>query len=599
MIGALHGPWFLCAALLLLGIATRMRARKGFVTADLVVVAVLAVLGAVARLALGPWGPLHVNGQGPLWIRGALDPAPLAGYGPGYFELFSWAARFGTAADRAIFTANALLSALAPALLYVTARLVGVAFGGALVVSIVLAADPVTVWTAASESYFSALITLVLGVQAALALGVRAHVGDDRLARNLAFLSAGLLAATVARIHPMAYLPLALCPLVVIGAARPERLRSRLALAVLAAVVIGVTVAATSIVTIVSALRASHMTEQAITGIAARDYPLPLGLLLIALLLHRWLPPAWLPLMAVCSLVLLLATHNAFQQSPLWKLCYQRNFLPGILLGVAPFFPPRLRHRAWPVLGGAVALIALTNTTGPHFPERTTEQHEHRWLQQTLPGMAPHCTLAAVSHAGIRVWEIPSYLLPAGDGQRTVARPADLSSAPGDCLLYVRSSLCSSVEARPLCEEVERDARLERVASQTFPAVPSYTGLPYDRSPVEVVVFRVTGLKRGVADGIAITPGFAQRLYERLTPLRESDGCRVVRLDTSRFRMTIGLQTPAGAELTVEVATAPGGEASAETGGWTLVVSDEARRDCGATVATLEGVLRDLGSESR
>jgi hypothetical protein len=247
-----------------------------------------------------------------------------------------------------------------------------------------------------------------------------------------------------------------------------------------------------------------------------------------------------------------------------------------------------------------VALIALTATTGPHFPERTTEQHEYRWLQQTLPGMSPHCTLAAVSHAGIRVWEIPSYLLPDGDGQRTVTRPADLASAPGDCLLYVRSSLCSSVEARPLCEGVESDARLERVASQTFPAVPSYTGLPYDRSAVEVVLFRVTGLKRGVADGIAITPGFAQRLYDRLTPLRESDGCRVVRLDTSRFRMTIGLQTPAGAELTVEVATAPqAGEASAESGGWTLVVSDEARRDCGAMVATLEGVLRDVGNPQR
>src|SRR5262245_57957955 len=140
MIGTMQGPWLLCGAALLVVIVVRRlvagasvipakagiqaddllinsgdarrRVRTRSKSSDLVVETnrldpgfrrdddsarrggrfmreterwflVVVTIGAAAlRLMLGIWGPLHVNGQGPLWIRGALDPSALAGYGP-------------------------------------------------------------------------------------------------------------------------------------------------------------------------------------------------------------------------------------------------------------------------------------------------------------------------------------------------------------------------------------------------------------------------------------------------------------------------------------------------------------------------------------
>src|SRR5512145_1114269 len=101
MLGVLDGPWLLCAALALLGIALWRGPRPE--RRELWLVVAIATCAAVARILWGLWGPLHVNGQGPLWIRGALEPDALAGYGPGYYELFGWLAQLGAAPDRAIF----------------------------------------------------------------------------------------------------------------------------------------------------------------------------------------------------------------------------------------------------------------------------------------------------------------------------------------------------------------------------------------------------------------------------------------------------------------------------------------------------------------
>ena len=38
-----------------------------------------------------------------------------------------------------------------------------------------------------------------------------------------------------------------------------------------------------------------------------------------------------------------------------------------------------------------------------------------------------------------------------------------------------------------------------------------------------------------VSEGAPITPEFAQTLYARVGPLREPDGCRLERFDTSQF----------------------------------------------------------------
>jgi hypothetical protein len=74
--------------------------------------------------------------------------------------------------------------------------------------------------------------------------------------------------------------------------------------------------------------------------------------------------------------------------------------------------------------------------------------------------------------------------------------------------------------------------------------------------------------------------------------MREADGCRVVRLDTSRFRLTIGVEAPAGTEHAIEAAA---GAWNDEARGWALVVSEEGRHDCSSTLAGIDRVLHDLG----
>ncbi len=113
--GPWSGPWLLCAALLLLASVVRRSSRPP--AGEFWLATLITLCAAAVRFVWGVWGPLHINGQGPLWIRGALDSAALVNYGQGYFELFSWVARLSTPPDQAVFSANVLLSALSPALL--------------------------------------------------------------------------------------------------------------------------------------------------------------------------------------------------------------------------------------------------------------------------------------------------------------------------------------------------------------------------------------------------------------------------------------------------------------------------------------------------
>lgn len=104
----------------------------------------------------------------------------------------------------------------------------------------------------------------------------------------------------------------------------------------------------------------------------------------------------------------------------------------------------------------------------------------------------------------------------------------------------------------------------------------------------------------GVADGAAITPEFARALYERLAPLRESDGCRLARFDTGRVRIAIGLLGPSGAEHAFELATAPAlGHAGRTAGDWALAVPPDLEGECGATLAAIERILEATAAPHR
>ncbi|MFN8643454.1 MAG: hypothetical protein U0802_17995 [Candidatus Binatia bacterium] len=101
----------------------------------------------------------------------------------------------------------------------------------------------------------------------------------------------------------------------------------------------------------------------------------------------------------------------------------------------------------------------------------------------------------------------------------------------------------------------------------------------------------------GVRDGAAITPQFAQSLYERVGHLQAADGCAQTRFDTGRYRIVIGLRAPSGAEHVLEIATAPDLVPVAHrVGDWAVGRPAELIRDCPATVAAIEQVLTDTAA---
>jgi hypothetical protein len=104
-----------------------------------------------------------------------------------------------------------------------------------------------------------------------------------------------------------------------------------------------------------------------------------------------------------------------------------------------------------------------------------------------------------------------------------------------------------------------------------------------------------------VPDGEAISPEFAQMLFDRVAALRAADGCRLARFDTTRFRMAIAWTTAAGAERLIEIATAtgPAGGATRRVGSWTLAVPDGMARDCPQTLARLEELLAATDAPAR
>jgi hypothetical protein len=103
--------------------------------------------------------------------------------------------------------------------------------------------------------------------------------------------------------------------------------------------------------------------------------------------------------------------------------------------------------------------------------------------------------------------------------------------------------------------------------------------------------------EEGVRDGAPITPEFAQTLYGRVGPLREPDGCRVKRFDTSRYRITIALVTPAGAEHFFDLATVQGLLPQTRTAGeWAIALPAPLARDCPATVAAIERILAETSA---
>ena len=81
-------------------------------------------------------------------------------------------------------------------------------------------------------------------------------------------------------------------------------------------------------------------------------------------------------------------------------------------------------------------------------------------------------------------------------------RPATVEAAlaPTPCLVYVRTSLCSTTEGRPACDEIEGRLVLLPIARAAFTGSRDVETFSHDRDTVETVVSRVERVAGRAAD---------------------------------------------------------------------------------------------------
>jgi hypothetical protein len=482
------GPWLLLAAFALAAGAS-WRDRPSIARRDWASPATLFAVALSLRFGLGVWGPLRVNGFGPLWITGAaLDRAVLSAYGPGYPEVFGAVARLAPRVpDTMIFGANALLSALFVSMVYAVARAFGSSWRVALLSAALLAFDAASIRVAASESYFVVIEVLTLAAVLVLAGALRRFAAGARVSPVLWASCAAVLCAQAARVHPSGWVPVALVPLSVLAAHAPGvRVRERLIALLGAATLVAATVVLTS-----GKVFALVVHDTLAWRPATFARPLVVAAL-VAAALATFARPRRIVLPTAGWLLALAATRGVYGQSPDWQSSYDRLFVAIPLIAACACVPERwLRARAG-VVASSVGLLAMLAFAAHNLRRRTTDQLEYSWLRPHLDALPAGCRVSWVERAGMRVLALAEYRVATVAGGPRAMRPAtSAEDLPTGCVRYYRSSLCSSADGRPVCDAVERPLRLAPVASASFPALPSNLGLPYDRASVEVSLWQV------------------------------------------------------------------------------------------------------------
>lgn len=431
--------------------------------------ALLFLVGLLLRLALGPWAPFNVNGQGSKWLAGALNPAEIASYGPGYRELFGWAA-YIEPSGAPIFAANAVLSALIPPLVWAIARAAGLTPVRALLAAGLLVIDPVTLRYAASETYLTPLLLLTTAVSWLTLRPGRASL-----------LAIVLLGAQVARLHPSGWAPLVIAPLV--GWPRGPRAVAAATAAAGAGALLG---SGAVLADVLAAIEQGTLIRPVLHPGALGWALLPAGL---ALLRAR---PLTLAVLAAAVADLLL--RSTYDQSAVWQAAFDRLYCVPLLLLLAELTPaPLLERRQVRLAAAALGTAVIAALGAPVVLARTTDDAEHRWAVDTLRTLPAGCRVLYVA----RPDPIVTVLLPPVRGVELAPIDAQgpVNLKPllrGDCLRYVRTSACATQSGRAGCERVESMLQLTPVAQAELPAAPSHRDVRYRADPIEVALFELT-----------------------------------------------------------------------------------------------------------
>jgi hypothetical protein len=487
--------------------SVRSRIRR----ADVLVGAAFAALSLTLRLAFGPWGPFHVNGQGPLWILGAAtSPTELQAYGSGYPAILGSVAHlFRAAPDTSIFAANALFAALFSPAAFALCRGLGMNRGPAAAVALIAAADPVGVRFSATESYFPLLVLLDTLAQVALVQAATSWVEADRGRAMVFWAAAAGLAGAGAQVHPLALVPLALAPLITLALPGNATARTRLSL-------FGVSTLVTGAGAILGLFLGGTDLAAALHGDVANEAlrPFAVGVAGIAFLGGctmacafprgvRWLAPS-----AAAHVLAAKATMSAFTQSTLWLHAYLHLYAVVPMAFVAAALLPdfsRVRTRLG-VAGGLAFSVALVIAcvACPVVRQRTTQHDEYLWLREELRHVPPECRVAFVRSAGDVVMSIPLY-----DSKRWIrltdeSTEEDLATLRSPaCTYYLHTSLCETAGGRAVCGRLERLLPLETQSQATFAAKPDCQ-VSYAGPEVHDTLFRVSGPSAAPKSGVEL-----------------------------------------------------------------------------------------------
>jgi hypothetical protein len=445
-----------------------------------------------------PAGFFHQNGQGPLWVEAALlgGESP---YGPGYAEVFGWAAGLNPSApDRMVFLSMSIAAAAVPALVWLVARGSGADSRVAWLLAAWAVAHPLLARLAQGESYLAVQLVLILGAAAILAWAGRKRGERDRFL--WAIVAAGFLISQAARIHPTSWLPAAVVPLVLL--AQPGRPSGRIRRSAMAAGGIAAVVAGTASGAMWDVYAGPLGQQWAPTSLVSvprltvAHAAVAVALAAVAFFARSRVHAGLIVGAASATLLVVMSADLLERDVPWIADAYRIQALPVLLAsGVASLRLLTLRWKRMPGWLGPMCVVALAilSTAARWSPHRTvpTDAREQSWAMTWRSRLPQGTQLVYVRRAGDRILMLPLY---SGGPVQAMG----LEVAPGLTLpqlragtAYYRSSLCSTPEGSSACAAMERGVDLEVMEERDLPAIASQPWAPLAAAPVKVGLYRV------------------------------------------------------------------------------------------------------------
>jgi hypothetical protein len=456
----------------------------------------MGVLALALNLLLHPAAFFHPNGQGSLWIRFALGEP--SAYGPGYHELFGFAAWLAPRSpDQAVIFAQALLGATMPPAVYALARSLGARRDAALVWAAFFLFEPALGRAVRSESYFAAGTSLMLLAGACLAEGSRGlRLRSIRL--WVGTLVAALLLALSMRIHPLLWVPAPFLGLVPLAHRGPLRARVRVTAVTLAATCgVALLVDAPMILGVlhgalghrwVPRVNAAKMLSNALK--TARVPAVAYGVLALGTRRKSAFVPAGMAVLAIAALG---GTAPLGSQMPWHTVAQFGLFAPAWIAATVSLTQRLVKSSAgarWLAVTLLVAGLLWCTTRWTLETRPSTDALEARWVATWRDELPEGASVFYLERAGLRVNDEPLFGVQGG----AVARGLAVGDGPIPLPVgsyWLHDSLCSTTDGHAFCETIERASRFTPIARTEVPASPSSPGFDYTSASVELVLERV------------------------------------------------------------------------------------------------------------